>query len=455
MTKQRKREVICLIAIVILALVVVEIAIFCNFSKNHFLGGTQIGEVDCSYLTINSAMKKVAEKYREQKCEFTFSTGEIQEVSLGKLGVELDETKFAECFNEQHENREAEREYDLEEVISVDKKWLEVELRRIPQLQEQNMQKPENARVEWNGTTFYVWEHVLGTEVNFEDALLMTADALENGIFQVDFTSITNMYPEILSSDVLDEVKELNSVILNSIQFELSNGEIVTLDNSIMKNWVTKNSDGYFIDTENGIANFVEELAVKVDEAEAELHFMPTELDKEIVLEVPKAFRASLNKEKEIAEIKAAFDSNWVLKPRLIYIGYPLSTRLNDLVELDKTRQTVWQYRDGSLVLKSECVTANESQDYDTPNGIYTVINKAEDIVLRGTNRDGSKYEQPVDYWVGFIPRYGFHDSPRTEFGGEIYKKGGSHGCVNLPEKEAEVFYNNAYEGMLVIIYES
>ena len=72
MTKQRKREVICLIAIVILALVVVEIAIFCNFSKNHFLGGTQIGEVDCSYLTINSAMKKVAEKYREQKCEFTF-----------------------------------------------------------------------------------------------------------------------------------------------------------------------------------------------------------------------------------------------------------------------------------------------------------------------------------------------------------------------------------------------
>ena len=455
MTKQRKREVICLIAIVILALVVVEIAIFCNFSKNHFLGGTQIGEVDCSYLTIDSAMKKVAEKYRGQKCEFTFSTGEIQEVSLGKLGVELDETKFAECFNEQHENREAEREYDLEEVISVDKKWLEVELKRIPQLQEQNMKKPENARVEWNGTTFYVWEHVLGTEVNFEDALLMTADALENGIFQVDFTSVTNMYPEILSSDVLDEVKELNSVILNSIQFELSNGEIVTLDNSIMKNWVTKNSDGYFIDTENGIANFVEELAVKVDEAEAELHFMPTELDKEIVLEVPKAFRASLNKEKEIAEIKAAFDSNWVLKPRLIYIGYPLSTRLNDLVELDKTRQTVWQYRDGSLVLKSECVTANESQDYDTPNGIYTVINKAEDIVLRGTNRDGSKYEQPVDYWVGFIPRYGFHDSPRTEFGGEIYKKGGSHGCVNLPEKEAEVFYNNAYEGMLVIIYES
>ncbi len=118
-----------------------------ELQKNHFLEGMQIAEVDCSYLTIDSAMEKVAEKYREQKCKFTFSTGQTQEVSLGKLGVKLDETKFLKIFNEQHENREAKREYNIEDVISVDRKLLEVELRRIPQLQEQNMRKPRNARV--------------------------------------------------------------------------------------------------------------------------------------------------------------------------------------------------------------------------------------------------------------------------------------------------------------------
>ncbi len=283
----------------------------------------------------------------------------------------------------------------------------------------------------------------------------MTAVALENGIFQVDFKSITNMYPEISGSDVWKEVRELNSIILSSIPFELSNGEIVTLDNNIMKNWVTKNADGYFIDAENGIANFVEELAAKVDKAESQLHFMPTELDQEIVLEVPKEMRASLNKEEEIAEIKAAFDSNWMLKPKLIYTSSPLSTKLNELVELDKTRQTVWLYRDGCLVVKSDCVTGNESQYYNTPMGIFTVIDKAEDIVLRGFNRDGSKYEQPVEYLVGFKPGLGFHDSPRIKYGGEIYKTAGSHGGVNMPEKEMEVFFNNTYEGLLVIIYKS
>ena len=456
MTKQRKRKVIGFIIIVVLALIVLEIALVCYFSKTHFLKGTQIGGVDCSYLTIDSAKEKVTEKYREKKCILNFWIRETHEIQLGELGVELDKAKFVKVFNEQHINRKAERNYNIEEVITINEEWLETGLKKIPQLQEENMHKPENARIEWNGTTFYVKGHVLGNEIDFQEAKALVLHDLEMGIFQIDFSPITYIYPEIMSENLADEVKELNSVVLSSMQFELTNGEIVTLDNDIIKTWVTTNDSGeYVIDTENGISRFVEELAVKVDEAESQLHFMPTDLDKEIVLEVPEVFRASLDKEKEIAEIKAALDSEGMLKPRLIYIGYPLSTRLNDFAELDKTRQTVWQYRDGSLVVKSECVTGNESQDYDTPSGIYTVINKAEDIVLRGLNRDGSKYEQPVDYWVGFIPRYGFHDSPRTDFGGEIYKKAGSHGCVNMPEKEAEVFYNNAYEGMLVIIYES
>ena len=48
----------------------------------------------------------------------------------------------------------------------------------------------------------------------------------------------------------------------------------------------------------------------------------------------------------------------------------------------------------------------------------------------------------------------GLHDATwRSEFGGEIYKTNGSHGCVNLPFHSAELMYPELYVGYPVIVY--
>ena len=55
-----------------------------------------------------------------------------------------------------------------------------------------------------------------------------------------------------------------------------------------------------------------------------------------------------------------------------------------------------------------------------------------------------------------FRKSYGLHDATwRDSFGGTIYQTNGSHGCVNLPYKMAEIIYQNIDYDMPIIIYQS
>ena len=53
-----------------------------------------------------------------------------------------------------------------------------------------------------------------------------------------------------------------------------------------------------------------------------------------------------------------------------------------------------------------------------------------------------------------FVCGQGLHDADwQTEFGGDVYKTKGSHGCINLPPAQAEVIYHTVEAGYPVIIY--
>ena len=68
---------------------------------------------------------------------------------------------------------------------------------------------------------------------------------------------------------------------------------------------------------------------------------------------------------------------------------------------------------------------------------------------------EGEGYTQPVTYWMPFNGNVGIHDADtwRSEYGGEIYKTSGSHGCVNTPTANAEKIFNTVEIGTPVIVY--
>ena len=71
-------------------------------------------------------------------------------------------------------------------------------------------------------------------------------------------------------------------------------------------------------------------------------------------------------------------------------------------------------------------------------------------------DKDGEPdYESHVAYWIPFIDNViALHDANwRGSFGGNIYKWGGSHGCVNLPVKKAAEIYELSKVGDVVVVH--
>ena len=122
-------------------------------------------------------------------------------------------------------------------------------------------------------------------------------------------------------------------------------------------------------------------------------------------------------------------------------------------VEVSIEEQKVFLVEDGEIVFETDCVTGTDGYS-ETTRGVFQVQMKASPTTLKDKDKNGNSYEQPVEYWIGFNGSQGMHDAIwRGEFGGEIYKTWGSHGCVNLPLESAERIYKEVYMYFPVIVY--
>lgn len=117
--------------------------------------------------------------------------------------------------------------------------------------------------------------------------------------------------------------------------------------------------------------------------------------------------------------------------------------------EVDLTNQMVYVYKNGELVVSSQCVTGCISKGHGTPTGVYSIFSRDKDRYLRG---DG--YKSWVNFFIPFNGGIGFHDASwRSTFGGNIYMYSGSHGCINMPYSAAKKLYENVTLDEKVIVY--
>ncbi len=117
--------------------------------------------------------------------------------------------------------------------------------------------------------------------------------------------------------------------------------------------------------------------------------------------------------------------------------------------EVDLTNQMVYVYKNGELVVSSQCVTGCISKGHGTPTGVYSIFSRDKDRYLRG---DG--YKSWVNFFIPFNGGIGFHDASwRSSFGRNIYLYSGSHGCINMPYSAAKKLYENVTLDEKVIVY--
>jgi lipoprotein-anchoring transpeptidase ErfK/SrfK len=121
----------------------------------------------------------------------------------------------------------------------------------------------------------------------------------------------------------------------------------------------------------------------------------------------------------------------------------------NTYVEIDLSAQHLYLVVDGKEVMDTAIVTGDEKKGFSTPAGVFSIYSMEKKRYLRGPG-----YKVWVEYWMPFNGGIGLHDAAwRSKFGGEIYKKNGSHGCINMPRSKAKILYGYAYVGMPVVCH--
>lgn len=138
-----------------------------------------------------------------------------------------------------------------------------------------------------------------------------------------------------------------------------------------------------------------------------------------------------------------------VIHPVLVDSEGNLQTK-STYVEINKMKQKMWLYVNGEQIVETPVVTGNESRGMGTPtNGVWRM-----DRINHHYTMVGADYVAYCDYWMAFNGGIGIHDlATRHEYGGEIYKTAGSHGCVNTPYEAAQTIFSYAYIGLPVVVH--
>lgn len=234
---------------------------------------------------------------------------------------------------------------------------------------------------------------------------------------------------------------------------------LVPVSPNIVAGWLSKDKNGSFmldedgdlVWDESGIDTFIELLASEYDTYGSTRTFHTTQ--GEDVLIEGGTYGNQMDQETEKDYLKQAFLTDATEQHTPAYLKEVLVKGKEDIgdtyIEIDLTQQKMYYYEHGEQKISTDVVTGNTSRRNGTPSGVNFVYNKQKNRILRGEG-----YASPVKFWMPIKGSIGIHDASwRKDFGGDIYQKNGSHGCINTPSDIMPELYDMVEIGTPVVMY--
>lgn len=438
-----------------------------DFTGNVLPEGASINGVNCSGLSYSQAEKAISEEWNSKHVQV-----------VGKLGETLaDYTDFGCTYDLKDQissvksdhlvaagiNHYVHLPFDAQIAMKVDKcgKDFAKNVKSSSFLNKGNVTETKDAYVDLNDPSFPIIPEVYGTKTD-EDAYLediLQAISLGNFRFEFDETAYKAI-PKVKSDDpeLAKYQKFCQKYLGQKISYKLGDDSFTLTAKeleSLMKDDMSGQADP------EKTAAYAAKLKEKYDIAGSERTF--TSL-------TGKTFKVSggdygwiidadAEAEQLVSDINSHKDVN--REPVFLQKGqgeYSRSLTLGDTyIDVDITKQHVVYFENGKKKFECDCVTGCWVAGHSTPTGVYDIKGKGRNITLKsgGKKKDPGYYESFVSYWMPFLGNnYGLHDASwRSNFGGDIYKYSGSHGCVNLPPAKAGKLYNMISVGTIVIIH--
>lgn len=325
-----------------------------------------------------------------------------------------------------------------------------------------NVTEPEDASLVFHDGSFDVKDAVMGNKLDYAKVKDQIVKAINSDHKDIELTDEDYKNPEVLSdSKELNDLKEdAKKIEAMNIKFNF-NGFDIGLKGDKLVEMLVQKGKVFELDYDK-LLDFMKDVADKTDTYGTERKFNATGVG-EITVN-PGVYGYVLDQTATADEVLKLFNERKSGEVEPVYerYGYERTANGTDIgntyIEVDISRQYLWFYKNGELVIESPLVTGLVSPGWETNVGVGSILSKSTNAKLQGVDFTGESYKTPVDYWmpIGWDGE-GFHDAPWRggAFGGGIYLSNGSHGCLNLPPYVAQVIYENAEIHTPVIVYES
>ncbi|MDY3917621.1 MAG: peptidoglycan binding domain-containing protein [Candidatus Limivivens sp.] len=431
------------------------------YFQDKFLPNTTVNGIDASGCTveeIEERMTKEAEKYHIEIAE---RGGEREYIDAADIDYHYVSRNEVELFKVEQGAFEwpvsffKSYEYTFESSTAYDEEKLKQTLQELSCMQ--NMEAPEDARIEFKGSTYQLIREKKGNLIDFEkleELMKKVIQARASGVSLEDQGCYVD--PEVTSEDpyLKNLYKNLKRYTDTRVEYVFGEKKEV-LDGTTIRDWLIADEEGNVTLDESAVAFYVAGLAERHDTYNKSREFKTH--DGTYVTVSGGSYGWKIDQAAEIENLKADLENSQQETRNPAYAQTALSFENCDMggsyIEVDLTRQHLWMYVDYRVLLDTDFVSGDLSRDHATPGGIYTLYYKKSPAVLK-SDTPGDSYETPVTYWMPFNGGIGFHDASwRDSFGGSIYQTSGSHGCINLPVDMAALMYENIYTGFPVVCF--
>ena len=467
---KKKKFTLFLFLIGILMIVIASYVGMARFYQNRFAYGTTINRIYSAGLTVKELNQALVCIQSDKTLDITCIDGQTVHIPLEQLEMQIDYTKeLSELMQKQNPylwgiRLKLQQTFTVKPEITFDEKKVSAVLKKYEFMNENLYQENGDYKVEIVDTDDkgYVLEDHTKDLLDADMAKTMIFETLKEGDTRISLKA-SNCYKSLPETKEMLQVKKeyekVNAFQSFSVTYKFGNLEEV-IDPSVTSEWIMVDEDGNFVYDENGdlildekmLKEYVAYLATKYDTLGKTRQFQATRGD--IITIEGGTYGNQLDTETEYNWLLEAFQNKKTGGTRTpVYLSQAIYQGEDDIgntyIEVDMTEQKMYYYLNGGIVFQSDIVTGNLARHYDTPARVCYVYYKQEHRVLRGAN-----YATPVNYWMAVNGHIGIHDATwRKEFGGEIYKTNGSHGCINTPLENMKRLYGMVEIGTPVIMF--
>lgn len=439
------------------------------YYRNNFPVNTWINGVYCTGKTIEQVNSELLAQTELPDIVIADADGQEWHISADDLGLRADYTAALRSY--MRKNATAMWMQNMKTPVTVDLapsqySWdegkLEAWYQALGFVQEEE-RRGKGCRIRFDETEGYYLEDGNRQRLNGTKAFGHIKESLSDGKTYLDLVA-EGCYEDLEDSpeDTYQRALwgQLQEYFDCGLTYDMG-AEQIPFTAAVMSSFLRKDESGGLLPDETGqivtdearVERWVENLAAQYDTCGTDRQFLSSRGDMVSVKYATYGTKLDVKAEKEYL-VKAL--RNKKSGPEIHIPAYKqegFTRGLDDIggtyIEVDLTEQHMYYYVDGELRLDTDVVTGDVRRRRETPEGIYYVYSKQRDRILRGED-----YANPVKYWMPVNGGVGIHDASwRKKFGGEIYEKDGSHGCINTPTDMAAQLYGMVEVGTPVIIF--